>query len=139
MGTNRKCKDKRGTRCKDNRKVIKKNKTISRKSKNGKFIKNHLQIRKKSHKINNKKGGTYEKVNCCMCGKETNINALMIPQICLIKNGANAHRICKECWWDPVYGFAREGSPHGCPGCEKKLSLTNFQNNKPIFIDLSEG
>ena len=79
----------------------------------------------------------YSKVNCCICIKEIYQNETLIPSICLIKNGViKSHKICQECWWNPVTGFAIEGRNHSCPGCLHisptieiiDLSLSN-QNN----------
>jgi len=68
-------------------------------------------------------------VNCCLCSKTIDINTSLIPVICLIKNGnINSHKICQNCWWNPISGFAIEGSNHKCPGC--------LQNNLKI-IDLT--
>ena len=85
----------------------------------------------------NRKGGENDKVNCCMCGTEVSINYTLIPRECLNKYGRNAHRICSECWWNSVSGFAREDAPHGCPGCIKKLPLTKVQIKEPEVVDLT--
>lgn len=85
----------------------------------------------------NRKGGNNETVNCCMCGREVNINDTLVPSKCLQINGKRAHRICSECWWNPDTGFARENAPHGCPGCAKNLPLTKVQNTEPIMVDLT--
>lgn len=64
------------------------------------------------------------KVKCCMCGKSINREDGLIPAKCYKKNGEQrAHRICSECWWDPIDGFAKEGVNHSCPGCVKNLPL----------------
>lgn len=87
---------------------------------------------------NSKGGQEPDKVNCCMCGKEIRKEDGLVPVKCLTKNGAvRAHRICKECWWDPDSGFAKEGVSHACPGCMKGLPL----NGPPItsdIVDLTE-
>jgi len=111
--------------------------------KNKKGTKLRLRISKKMKKSKktrkSKKGGTnYDKVNCCMCGKEVDIKDTLIPQACLIKNGAKAHRICQECWWDPESGFAREGISHDCPGCVKNLPLTQVAPKSTVIVDLTE-
>ncbi len=96
--------------------------------------------RKSRKSRKNRKGGNGV-TNCCMCGKNVDIKNTLIPRVCLEKNGQRAHRICLECWWDPVTGFAREDAPHGCPGCIKNLPLTVIEPRepmKPIFVDLSE-
>jgi hypothetical protein len=85
------------------------------------------------------KGIETKNTNCCMCGKEINMTSGLIPRQCLIKYGANrAHRICQECWWDPVDGFAKEGTNHACPGCVKGLPLNGPAISGPIFVDLTE-
>lgn len=68
---------------------------------------------------------------CCMCGDavdlDDRLNAL-IPKQCLNKYGTlAAHRICKDCWFEPETGFAVEGANHQCPGCAKNMPL----NKKP--------
>ena len=63
----------------------------------------------------------------------------VMPSECLLKYGLNiAHRICNDCWWDSVIGFAREYSSHKCPGCIKDLPLTEYEKQPPIFVDLTE-
>jgi hypothetical protein len=94
------------------------------------------QTRKTKRRIY-KRGGTGDKVNCCMCGKEFDKSDTLIPQVCLIKNGQKAHRICYNCWWNPETGFARENAPHGCPGCAKQLPLTNVPYKEPEMVDLT--
>lgn len=84
-----------------------------------------------------KRGGDYDKVTCCMCGREVNINDTLVPSKCLQIHGKKAHRICSECWWNPTTGFARENAPHGCPGCAKNLPLTKVQNTEPVMVDLT--
>jgi len=75
-----------------------------------------------------------------MCGKEIKISEGLVPSICLQKYGSRAHCICKDCWWNEETGFAREGTKHDCPGCEKRLPLTKVPE-KPKdseIIDLTE-
>ena len=103
-----------------------------------KMIKYRKQTRKKVRRIKkNKKGGNNEKVNCCMCRKSVDIKDTLVPRSCLIKNGQNAHRICRECWWNPDNGFARENASHGCPGCIKNLPLTKVSYKQPEVFDFS--
>jgi len=66
-------------------------------------------------------------IPCCMCDRDFPRNEMLVPSVCLQKHRERAHRICEDCWWDPQIGFAREGAPHGCPGCERGLPL-----NPPI-------
>lgn len=83
--------------------------------------------------------GKTDKTNCCMCGKEINTEVGLIPRKCLIKHGAiRAHRICQDCWWDPVDGFAKEGTNHDCPGCVKGLPLNGHATSGPVLVDLTE-
>jgi hypothetical protein len=84
------------------------------------------------------KAGDNDKVICSICEKIVPIKETLIPQKCLTKYGRSAHRICENCWWDPVSGFAREYESHKCPGCIKKLPLTGYMNKKRIFVDLTE-
>ena len=75
-------------------------------------------------------------MKCCMCEKSS---PSLKPSACLVKHGDRAHRICKECWWDPDTGFAREGASHECPGCKKGLSLLSANLIKKSYdvIDLT--
>jgi len=82
----------------------------------------------------------YDITQCCMCNKTLNVNDktnALIPLECLRKRGKEAHRICKECWFDEEDGFALEGKSHKCPGCEKGLPLTRVKMNPPEMIDLT--
>jgi hypothetical protein len=97
----------------------------------------------KSKKIRNtrkkRKGGNGD-TKCCMCGKTVDINDkanALIPSGCLMQHGQRAHRICKECWFRPVTGFAVEGVSHKCPGCEKGMPLTNIPYKEPEVVDLT--
>ena len=97
------------------------------------------KIKKKSIK-NRKKGGAEEdKVNCCVCGMEVNINDTLIPLDCLQKRreiGKGPHRLCQHCWWNPDTGFAREGISHKCPCCEKGVPFPTIKSTE--VIDLTE-
>lgn len=108
------------------KKSQKKNKKMKRKTlKSKKSIKRY------------KKGGNNEKVKCCMCKREVDKNNTLIPRDCLIEHGIEAHRICNDCWWNPVSGFAREDrADHKCPGCVKNLPLT-VVNKEQGMIDLT--
>lgn len=64
------------------------------------------------------------KVQCCMCNKQTSRDKTLVPVVCLKRHGERAHRICQKCWWNKKTGFARENAPHGCPGCKKDFPLT---------------
>jgi hypothetical protein len=107
------------------KKTTKKNKKVIRKTRNNRKT------------INNIKGGNGDKVNCCMCGKEIDVKKGNIPLACLKKNFSKAHRICQDCWWSNETGFSREDADHRCPGCLKKLPLTNITSKEPT-IDLTQ-
>jgi hypothetical protein len=109
---------------KRNRRRIKK-KTLKRK----KYIKKSIN--------RYKRGGENEKVTCCMCEREVDKNNTLIPRECLKKNGFAAHRICHNCWWNPVSGFAREDVSHKCPGCIKNLPLTQVKSKESEVVNLT--
>lgn len=76
--------------------------------------------------------------NCCMCMQPIE-NKFFNPSKCIQHHGSSrAHRICSECWWGE---FAKEGTNHICPGCEKNIPLPpkNMEKPKPgatiILID----
>lgn len=107
-----------------------------------------MNKRKRSKKVNRKsrksikkvfkKGGNGEdKVNCCICGDEVNINDTLIPSGCKMKHGLRGHRVCQECWWNPETGFGKENSAHKCPGCEKGMPLTKVKLETHPVIDLT--
>jgi hypothetical protein len=82
----------------------------------------------------------YDITQCCICSKTLNVNDktnALIPLECLQKRGNEAHRICKECWFKPVTGFAIEGNSHKCPGCKKGLPLTRVKVKTPEMVDLT--
>jgi hypothetical protein len=82
----------------------------------------------------------YDITQCCMCNKTLNVNDktnALIPLECLRNHRLEAHRICKECWFDEEDGFALEGKSHKCPGCEKRLPLTRVKAKPPEMIDLT--
>jgi hypothetical protein len=82
----------------------------------------------------------YDITQCCMCSKTLNVNDktnALIPLECLQKRGNAAHRICKECWFEPETGFAIEGNSHKCPGCKKGLPLTRVKVKTPEMVDLT--
>ena len=62
---------------------------------------------------------------CSMCRKFTSIKNSLVPGKCLKKHGFVAHRICKKCWFEGDRAFGTEGKSHQCPGCTKKLPLTD--------------
>ena len=64
---------------------------------------------------------------CSMCRKFTSIKNSLVPSKCLKQHGSVAHRVCKKCWFG---SFAKEGSSHACPGCTKKLPLTDKRHMK---------
>lgn len=116
------------------KKTQKRNRRVKRKS-----IKAKKTIRRPIRKSNKiyKKGGENEKVTCCMCEREADKNDTLVPRACLQNNGAAAHRICRDCWWNPESGFAREDADHRCPGCLKNLPLTLVKKKEPEFVDLT--
>jgi hypothetical protein len=84
------------------------------------------------------KGGNGENVRCCMCETYAKKENTLVPRRCLTAHGKAAHRICQDCWWDPISGFAREDAPHDCPGCVKDMPLTDYKKEPPILVDLTE-
>lgn len=68
---------------------------------------------------------TTTKLPCCICDNQFSRNTMYVPLVCLQKHRERAHRICQDCWWDPQIGFAREDTPHGCPGCKRGLPLNH--------------
>jgi hypothetical protein len=119
--------------------------TIKKYSTRNKITRRNKTSKRKSQKNAKKGGNNNENVTCSMCESVVKKKDTLVPRVCLNEHGRKAHRICSECWWNPETGFAREGARHGCPGCEKKLPLTNISNvpssnkNKPVnVIDLTE-
>ncbi len=108
-----------------------KRKLKTRKYKKIKNIKNN-----KSKKYKSKGGNNI--VKCSMCEKMVNKDKTLVPSECSLKHGKAAHRICHKCWWDPISGFAREEGSHKCPGCIKRLPLTEYKKEPPIIIELSD-
>jgi hypothetical protein len=100
--------------------------------------KQKLRTRKQKLRRLKLRGGNEEKVKCCMCEKMVDLKDTFVPRECLMKHGKAAHRICQDCWWDPQSGFALETASHECPGCRKGLPLTQFKQEAPIFVDLTE-
>jgi hypothetical protein len=88
-------------------------------------------------RIDKKVETNYDIVICCMCEKEVDKSNTFIPQICLQQHGQTSHRICCKCWWNTETGFAREGAPHKCPGCVKKLLLTSVPYKELEIVDLT--
>lgn len=73
-------------------------------------------------------------VACCMCYEKISVDTCCIPVKCLILNGAKAHRICSNCWWNSSYGFAREDGTHKCPGCTSKMMLTECISAQIVVV-----
>jgi hypothetical protein len=108
-----------------------------RRSYNKRLHRKNFKTRKSNkNKSNKSKRGGSEKVKCCMCNKKTLLKESLVPRVCLEEHGLKAHRICRDCWWDDKYGFARETGSHLCPGCEKGKSLTKIKEES-IIIDLT--
>ena len=111
----------------------------------GKKSKKRTKSKRKSIKsIRKSKSKTSSLVDkCCMC--ENRIRGdYLVPSKCLKEHGSVAHKICGDCWWKKD-GFATEGTNHECPGCVKKLPLSN-KTKQPVIasskpenvIDLTE-
>jgi hypothetical protein len=79
----------------------------------------------------------FNKVSCCICYREKNIDETLMPSSCKMKYGNKCHRICQDCWWNSENGFGRETSIHTCPGCEKRIPLTIIELQETILIDLT--
>jgi hypothetical protein len=78
-------------------------------------------------------------VKCCICERMVHKEYTFIPKECLINNGKKAaHRICRDCWWNPESGFAREDACHKCPGCQKNVPLTKHKKEPPVLVDLTD-
>jgi hypothetical protein len=104
-------------------------KKYSKSSKKNKRNKRNKRKTLKNKRIMNRGGNKNENVLCSMCENFVNKKDTLIPRVCLNEYGRKAHRICKDCWWNPDTGFAREGSSHGCPGCEKNIPFTKITSN----------
>jgi len=77
-------------------------------------------------------------IHCCMCEKEINSVNILTPVICYRKYMDKSHRICSECWFNSVTGFAIEDRSHECPGCVKKIQLTKVSYSETEVLDLTE-
>lgn len=76
-------------------------------------------------------------VQCTMCDHKKPRNQMFTPLECLQNNFDRAHKICKDCWWDPKIGFARENASHGCPGCKRGLPLNpRLKSRKPLSEEI---
>jgi hypothetical protein len=127
---------------KNNKRSVRNNNRKTRRN-NRKTRRNNRKTRRNNRNPRTyKKGGTnYDKVNCCMCGKEVDKSDTLVPQSCSRINFEKAHRICSQCWWNPETGFARENASHRCPGCSKNLPLTMVPTKvpykEPEIVDLT--
>ena len=75
-------------------------------------------------------------MKCSVCKNIVNISHTFIPQICLIKYGPIlSHRICHDCWWNPINGFGLERVCHKCPGCKDNMDYNIINKNEYIIID----
>ena len=127
--------------CVKERKTRTKTRTRTKKTKTTRRIKRYLKknrtkTRTRNTKMRTNKGRGPEP-HCCMCGTLVDKDKSLLPSECKIKHGTRAHRICEECWFDPVTGFALEGRSHKCPGCEKGLPLTHVKQKTPEMVDLT--
>jgi len=118
------------------KKTIRKTKVLQKKTQK-KVPKEQKVVLKGEHQeITNKELPKQDK-NCCMCLQSIE-NKFFNPSKCLQEHGSRAHRICGECWWGE---FAKEGTNHICPGCEKNMPLPpkNTEKTKPgatiILVD----
>lgn len=136
VNVNRKTKTTRKTRTRTNRKT----KTTRKHLKKNRKTRTSKKTKKNVARGPGDEDQNYDITQCCMCNKTLNVNDktnALIPLECLRKHGKEAHRICKECWFDEEDGFALEGKSHKCPGCEKGLPLTRVKVNPPEMIDLT--
>jgi len=101
---------------KQKRKSVRKNSKTQKKTSTG--IKEHVQIPSSMRTNDNR--------SCCMCMQPIE-NKFFNPSKCLQQHSSRAHRICAECWWGE---FAKEGSNHLCPGCEKNVPLSPKNTEK---------
>ena len=106
---------------------------------NRRFKRKSIKVKRSNKRSNKryKKGGENEKVTCCVCKREVDKSNTLMPRACLNNNGFAAHRICRDCWWNPESGFAREDTDHRCPGCLDNFPLTPVEKNKSGVIDLT--
>ena len=127
---------------KTNVKMSRKNKTHKKSSikrtRTNKYTRMRRRKNRKNKRISKKKiykGGNND-ITCCMCGdKNLTRENTLVPVICLTEHWNRAHRICKPCWFEV---FVHEGNDHKCPGCKKKLPLTNVESTFPNqIIDLT--
>lgn len=103
--------------------------------------KNKRKTRHQSRRRNKRRvltAGNGDQVQCSICEKIVNKDNTLVPNTCLLKHGKRAHRICKDCWWNPTTGFGREDASHKCPGCEKGLPLIPYEVPEPVYIDLTQ-
>ena len=132
---------------KQKKKSIRKNKASQKKVQKKNQKKDQKKTQKKVHQsednktivVSEQKGEPTKQLdkNCCMCMQPIE-NKFFNPSKCMQQHGSRAHRICSECWWGE---FAKEGTNHICPGCEKNMPLPpkNTEKNKPgatiILVD----
>ena len=76
---------------------------------------------------------SFSKRDCCMCSVKHDVNNMLTPRRCLVKNGfAASHKICQSCWFCI---FAVEDGKHSCPGCPTEVTI---KVNPEEIIDLTQ-
>ena len=81
---------------------------------------------------------SFSKRECCMCFIEHDVNNMLTPRRCLVRNGlAKSHKICQSCWFSI---FAVEDVKHSCPGCPVEYKAEEEAVVNPVgeIIDLTE-
>jgi len=101
----------------------------------------------KSYKKSNKRKTSKKtpkssnKIQCCMCRKNTLKNKVLETTRCRITGPFYKPPICHDCWWGTKSkpGFAEVSGSHICPGCKKGLSPVRIPPPKspPKIIDLT--
>jgi hypothetical protein len=116
-------------------------KKMNKRKRTKKYNKKYRNSRKNGKKVFKKGGNGDDKINCCVCGMEVNIDSTLIPSDCLRKpreKGKGPHRLCQHCWWNPETGFGKEDSNHKCPCYEKDVPFPTFKPKESVVIDLTE-
>ena len=65
--------------------------------------------------VKNDETFSFSKRDCCICSVKHDVNNMLTPRRCLVRNGIEkSHKICQSCWFSI---FAVEDAKHNCPGC----------------------